>query len=375
VRHRDFLMGRRDPLLGRRAVLLAAGWVLIMAVTMYLIAAFDPLSWHAQDAGYPSVTLLVLFAAAVVVAGAAVLWAVSWWRVRRPGLLVAGVAGLVGGILGNVTGILTIHGLGGGNSAADIWSYPVVWYVGNPADASITIGAILLLVWVARLVVDAIGRHVLAGVMVVVAALPLLVAGGYTVARSAEITGWQAPVNEQLTRVVAHRAGLSESTGSRACAAQFAHVYHRPQSVVLTAETCPVVLRFAAQATPRWDILIGSAPPGTLGPVPPVHITRAARRGGASRQAPGPAHPASDPASDPNPAPSITVTIGPDGSVIASVSKPTPSPAPTVESPAKRILSQAQRRQLPCVRNVLAVVERTEPRFAVLAVDALCQGA
>lgn len=374
MRHRDVLIGHRDTLLGRRALLLAAAWVLIMAVAMYLIAAFDPMSWHAEDAGYPSVSLLVLFAAGVVVAGAVVLWAVSWWRVRRPGLLVAGVAGLVGGIFGNVVGILTIHALGGGNSAADIWSYPVVWYVGNPADASITIGSILLLVWVARLVVTSIGRHVLAGVMVVVAVLPLLVAGSYTVARSAEITGWQAPVNEQLTRVVAHRAGLSESTGSRACAAQFAHVYHRPQSVVLAAETCPVVLRFAAQATPRWDVLIGSAPPGTLGPVPPVHTTRAARHASAGRQAQGPARPASEPASDPNPTPSITVTIGSDGSVVASVSKPTPTPAPTVESPAKRILSQAQRRQLPCVRKALAVVDRTEPRFAVLAVDALCRG-
>lgn len=342
-----------------------------MVVVMYLIAAFDPLSWHADDAGYPSVTLLVLFAAGVLVAAAAVLWVVSAWRPRYRGLLIAGIAGLVGGIVGNVAGILTIHKLGGGNSAADIWAYPVVWYIGNPADASIALGSILLLVWVARLVLASAGKRAVSGTMVAVAVLPLLVAGSYTVARSAEIAGWQAPANEQLTRVVAHRGGLSESMGSRACAAQFAQQYHRPESVVLTAADCPAVLRYASMSASRWDVLIGSAPPGTL---------RAASSGSRGRAR----HSTSDPPKTASP--SIAVTIGADGSVTATVAAVAPAktappgkatapakvPAQPASSPGTRSLTAAQRHQLNCVRRALAALDRTEPRFAALAVEALC---
>ncbi len=428
----------------RRDIVLAVGWMVAMPLAMYAIAALDPMSWHARDAGYPSVALLVLFAAGVGVVGAGALWIAR--LLRYPGLFTAGVAGVVGGILGNVAGILTIHGLGGGNSAADIWSYPVIWYVGNPADASITLGAVLLLVWAARLVLSRVGGGAVVTVMVGVAVLPLLVAGTYTVARSAEIVGWQPSANAQLTRVVAHRAGLSESIGSRACAAQFSFVYHRPTSVLLSAADCPAILHYASRRPTRWATLIGSAPPGTLGAPPRASEHLAGRKpargatghlersgsplatgysaggghspaahdqttnysstitsGADATDAPG-ATAASASASasaasagthasssgqvdqhsapvrrGPPPAkrssvrsaaPSVAVTIGPDGTVVATLSVP----PPTRRSPARHELqlTPAQRRQLPCVRKALVTLAKTEPHFAVLAIDALC---
>lgn len=418
----------------RRDLWLAFAWMLCMPLVMYAIAAFDPMSWHAHDAGYPSVALLVLFAAGVAVVGAAALWVAR--VVRYPKLFAAGVAGVAGGILGNVSGILTIHGLGGGNSAADIWSYPVIWYVGNPADASIALGAVLLLVWVARLVLRRLERRGMTGVMVGVAVLPLLVAGTYTVARSAEIVGWQPSPNAQLTRVVAHRAGLSESTGSRACAAQFSFVYHRPTSVELTAADCPAILDYASKRPSRWATLIGSAPPGTLGAparttrstashqlsrraaghAPATHASGATSRSavahasqvattappvthtsgssgsdhqvaGSDHQTTGSVHqvagsvhqvvstsrsPTAAQSTAParSSAPSVAVTIGPDGTVVARLSVPPPAQRST--APHELTLTPAQRRQLPCVRKALVTLARTEPRFAVLAIDALC---
>lgn len=410
----------------RRELWLAFAWMLCMPLVMYAIAAFDPMSWHAHDAGYPSVALLVLFAAGVGVVGAAALWVAR--VVRYPKLFTAGVAGVAGGILGNVSGILTIHGLGGGNSAADIWSYPVIWYVGNPADASITLGAVLLLVWVARLVLPRLESRGMTSVMVGVAVLPLLVAGTYTVARSAEIVGWQPSPNAQLTRVVAHRAGLSESTGSRACAAQFSFVYHRPTSVELTAADCPAILHYASKRPSRWATLIRSAPPGTLGApgrtasataghqlsrraaghAPATHTSVATSRSavahasqvattapvthapgssgldhqtaGSDHQTAGSDHQVASAARSQtaaqsahparSSAPSVAVTIGPDGTVVARLSVPPLAKRSTVHH--ELTLTPAQRRQLPCVRRALVTLARTEPRFAVLAIDALC---
>ena len=66
----------------------------------------------------------------------------------------------------------------------------------------------------------------------------------------------------------------------------------------------------------------------------------------------------------------MAVTIGPDGTVVATLSVP----PPTRRSPARHELqlTPAQRRQLPCVRKALVTLAKTEPHFAVLAIDALC---
>jgi len=349
----------------RRDDVAAAVWVAAVVGAMVAIAAYDPLSWHAHDAGYPSVPLLVAFAAAVLVVGAGVLAAVRGIRrVHRRSLLVAGVAGVVAGILGNVGGILTIHALGGGNSAADIWSYPVLWYIGNPADASITLGAVLLLVWVAAWMTRHLGERGATGVMVAVAVVPLLVVGSYSVARGAEITGWQPPPVEQLARVVAHRAGLSESVDARACASQLAQADHRPRSVVLTAAICPPVLRYVASRPASRDVLVRSAPPGTFGPV-----RRAGNHLGPSRSRSVPAKKRRAASGSPG----VTVTVGPGGSMVATL-LPAPVPATTVakEPVLPRALTRAQGRRLSCVHRALNELARTDARFAVLAVTALC---
>ncbi len=347
----------------RRHDVAAAVWVSAIVGAMVAIAAYDPLSWHAHDAGYPSVPLLVVFAAVVVVVGVGVV--ATSRRVRRRSLLVAGVAGVVAGILGNVGGILTIHALGGGNSAADIWSYPVVWYIGNPADASITLGAVLLLAWVAARMTRRMGERGATGILVVVALAPLLVAGAYSVARGAEITGWQPAPVEQLARVVAHRAGLNESTGARACASQLAQADHRPRSVVLTAAVCPTVLRYVASRRAGREVLVRSAPPGTFGPV---------RRTGAAGHPPRSSPPTrSSPAS--SRARGVAVTIGRGGVVVATL-LPTPAPTPTVakEPVLPSALTRAQGRQLSCVHRALTELDRTDAPFVVLAVTALCPG-
>jgi len=349
----------------RRDEVAAAVWVAVVVGGMVAIAAYDPLSWHAHDAGYPSVPLLVAFAAVVLVVGAVLLAVLrAGRRVHRRSLLVAGVAGVVAGILGNVGGILTIHALGGGNSAADIWSYPVIWYIGNPADASITLGAVFILAWAAALVTRHLGERGATGVMVVVALLPLLVAGTYSVARGAEITGWQPPPVEQLARVVAHRAGLSESVDARACASQLAQADHRPRSVVLTAAVCPAVLRYVASRPAGRDVLVRSAPLGTFGPVRRVGSHLAVAR---SRSAPAEKHRAA------SRSPGVTVTVGPGGSVVATL-LPAPVPATTVakEPVLPRALTRAQGRRLSCVHRALNELVRTDARFAVLAVTALC---
>ncbi|MDA8149026.1 MAG: hypothetical protein M0Z93_09670 [Actinomycetota bacterium] len=362
----------------RRDDVAAAVWVAAVVGAMVAIAAYDPLSWHAHDAGYPSVPFLVAVAAVVLVAGAGVLAVLQRIRqVHRRSLLVAGVAGVVAGILGNMGGILTIHALGGGNSAADIWSYPVIWYIGNPADASITLGAVLVLVWAAAWVTRRVNERGATGVMVVVAVLPLLVAGTYSVARGAEITGWQPPPVEQLARVVAHRAGLSESTDARACASQLSQADHRPRSVVLTAAVCPAVLRYVATRPAGREVLVRSAPSGTFGPVRRAgsHLGPSRSRsvsGGKYRAGAASRHPARS-AQAAARSPGVTVTVGPGGSVVAALlPAPVPVPAVAKEPVLPRALTKAQGHRLSCVRRALDDLVRTDPRFAVLAVTALC---
>jgi len=337
-----------------RDVLLAIGWLVAVTAGMVAVAAFDPMSWHARDAGYPSVPVLVALAVAVLVAGAAATYVAR--NGPRACLLLAGVAGIVAGTLGNVAGILTIHAMGGGNSAADIWSYLIIWYVGNPADASIAVGALLLLVWVARLVTRRAGERLGIGVMAGVAALPLLVAGSYGVARNAEITGWQPPPVEQLARVVAHRAGLSESKPSRACASQFAHVYHRPRSVELTAAYCPAVLRYAGSHERLEVLLVRSAPLGTFG--------NAASRAGPAKK--GPHY-----ASEAPKRPSVSVRIGQDGSITV-----TASPPPVVSGRHHALSARetrAQGSELPCVEKALRALAPTPASFAALVVESACR--
>lgn len=379
----------------RRAYLLAAGFALALVACMVAIAAWDPFSWHAHDAGYPSVTLLVAFAALVLIVMVLLAWLSS--KLSNPILFLAGVTGMGAGILANVAGILTIHAMGGGNSAADIWAYPIIWYVGNPADASIVLGGIFLLAWAASLMLRRLSAPLLhpnpgssantgslkrqpasetvhqsrqeatsAGtvesrwavksrwavaqvILIFVAAIPLLAVGSYGVARSAEITGWQPRPLEQLTRVVAHQAGLGESRPDRACASQFANAYHRPASTELTKDYCPRILSFAKRHK-RLLLLVTAAPPSTFGRRPPA----------------GP------PANAKTTKPEVLVDVSRNGTLEARLVLP---PPPVYKPPrqVQRLLTSAQKRQLPCVTKAMKLLAPTEPRFEVLAIEALCR--
>lgn len=374
----------------RRAYLIAAGFALALVACMVAIAAWDPFSWHAHDAGYPSVTLLVAFAALVLVVMVVLAWLAS--KLSYPVFFLAGVTGMGSGILANVAGILTIHAMGGGNSAADIWAYPIIWYVGNPADASIVLGGIFLLAWAASLLLRRWSASLLRPnpgssatttrswksqpvneaasqsreqttsvgatnsrwafaqvILVVVAAIPLLAVGSYGVARSAEITGWQPRPLEQLTRVVAHQAGLSESRPDRACASQFANAYHRPASTELAEDYCPRILSFAKHHK-QLPLLVKAAPPSTFGRRPPA----------------GP------PANARTAKPEVLVDMSRNGTLEARLVVP---PPPVYKPPrqVQRLLTSAQKKQLPCVTKAMKLLAPTEPRFEVLAIEALCR--
>ncbi len=333
--------------LHRHPYLLSAVYSVALIGAMVGIAAYDPLSWHAHDAGYPSVALLVGFAAGVLVL--VVTLAYLGRQVRYQRLFLSGITLVAGGILGNVAGILTIHALGGGNSAADIWFYPLIWYIGNPADGSLVVGGILLLAWVAGHLLPRTGEQARNGILAAVAAIPLLAVGGYGVARADEVTAWQPRPLEQLTRVVAHRAGLNESKLDRACAAQFAFVYHRPASVELTEKYCPRILGQVASSKSASQALVASAPPSTFG-----------RR-----------RPASKPPVTVRDAPSVVVTISRNGSVAASLVVPSP-PRYVPPAPVRRLITNAQRRELPCVNTALKVLKGTEVRFEVIAIEDTC---
>jgi hypothetical protein len=346
---------------------MAICFTLALVGSMVAIAELDPFSWHAHDAGYPSVTLLVAFAGLVLMAMALLAWLAR--KLPLSATFLAGITGMGAGILGNVAGILTIHAMGGGNSAADIWEYPIIWYIGNPADASILLGGIVLLAWAASLLLGhlsaapgeadsptrlsraraAASRSGLAQVvLVVVAAAPLLAVGSYGVARSAEITGWQPRPLEQLTRVVAHQAGLSESRPDRACASQFANAYHRPGSIELTRDYCPRILLFSRQHK-EVSVLLATAPPSTFGRRPPA----------------GP------PPSTKSKKPTVVVDVSRSGELSARLVVP---PPPVYKPPreVKALLTSAQRKQLPCVTKAMKLLAPTAARFEVIAIEALC---
>jgi len=339
--------GRSRGALPGVAYLGALGAVVALVASMVAIAAWDPWSWHAYDAGYPSLAAALTVAGVAGLLGAGI--ALAGRRLPQAGLFLAGCSGVAGGVLANVAGWLTIRALGGGNSAADIWSTPIVWYVGNPADGAIVLGAILLLVWLALRLLPRTGQGLATALLAVVAAGPLLAVGGYGVARRAEITGWQPRPLEQLTRVVAHQAGLSEAPLDRACAAQFAAAYHRPTSIELAAELCPPLLRAAARDRADARLLLVSRPPSTFGRRPPA--------------GPPPSR---------TPPPHVVVTIGRDGQLRAELVTPT-APPPKPSPIATELLSRAQRRALPCVRRLLTELAPTAPRFGELAVQVVCR--
>jgi hypothetical protein len=326
------------------AALVALG---CLVSAMVAIAAWDPFSWHAYDAGYPSLAAALTVAGVVTALGT--LLSLVGRRFPQAGLFLAGCTGVTAGVLGNVAGWLTIRALGGGNSAADIWSEPVIWYVGNPADAAIVLGAILLLVWLALRLLPRTRQGLAAALLTVVAVGPLLAVGGYGVARTAEVTGWQPRPLEQLTRVVVHQAGLAETPLDRACAAQFAATYHRPTSTDLTSAICPPLLREAAKDPHDARLILASRPPSTFG-------HRA---------------PAGPPSSDER-RPTVVVTVGPDGRLQARLVTPT-TPRPKPSPVARRLLDAAQRRELPCVKRLLTELAPTAPRFEALAVEVVCR--
>ena len=67
------------------------------------------------------------------------------------------------------------------------------------------------------------------------------------------------------------------------------------------------------------------------------------------------------------------MTVGPGGSVVAALlPAPVPVPAVAKEPVLPRALTKAQGHRLSCVRRALDDLVRTDPRFAVLAVTALC---